>query len=73
VVQARAVRVSQTVGDQWLVDEGLVAGDQVIVEGVQKVRPGAPAKGVAPSPPTDIKGQPLPPPGGAGQPKPAGK
>lgn len=73
VVQARAVKVSQTVGDQWLVDEGLVAGDQVIVEGLQKVKPGAPAKGVAPSPLTDIKGQPLPPAGGAAQPKPAGK
>jgi membrane fusion protein (multidrug efflux system) len=59
-VEARAVRVSQTIGDQWLVDEGLVAGDQVIVEGVQKVKPGMAAKAVAPSPPTDIKGQPLP-------------
>jgi len=28
------------VGNAWLVTEGLVPGDQVIVEGVQKVRPG---------------------------------
>ncbi len=47
-VEARAVKVSQTVGDQWLVEEGLIVGDRVIVEGVQKVKPGAQARGVAP-------------------------
>ncbi|MEO5693480.1 MAG: efflux RND transporter periplasmic adaptor subunit [Usitatibacter sp.] len=47
-VETRAVKVSQTVDDQWLVEEGLVAGDRVIVEGVQKVKPGATAKGVPP-------------------------
>lgn len=47
-VERRAVKVSQTVGDQWLVEEGLAAGDRVIVEGLQKVKPGATAKGVAP-------------------------
>lgn len=40
----RPVRVSQTVGDQWLVEDGLRAGDRVIVEGLQKVRPGAAVK-----------------------------
>jgi membrane fusion protein (multidrug efflux system) len=40
-VEQRAVQVSRTVGDQWLVDGGLAAGDRVIVEGLQKVRPGA--------------------------------
>jgi membrane fusion protein (multidrug efflux system) len=39
-VEARTVKVSRTVGDQWLVEGGLSAGDRVIVEGVQKVRPG---------------------------------
>lgn len=43
-VEARAVRVSETVGDQWLVEEGLVAGDRVIVEGLQKIQPGMPAR-----------------------------
>jgi membrane fusion protein (multidrug efflux system) len=43
-VALRAVRVSQTVGDKWLVEEGLAAGDRVIVEGLQKVRPGAPVQ-----------------------------
>jgi membrane fusion protein (multidrug efflux system) len=36
------VKVSRTVGDAWVVDGGLSAGDRVIVEGLQKVRPGAP-------------------------------
>lgn len=40
-VEARVVHVSRTVGNQWVVDEGLVAGDRVIVEGVQKAEPGA--------------------------------
>jgi membrane fusion protein (multidrug efflux system) len=40
-VARRAVRVSRTVGDRWLVESGLGAGDRVIVEGLQKVQPGA--------------------------------
>jgi membrane fusion protein (multidrug efflux system) len=40
----RSVRVSQAIGDKWLVEDGLAAGDQVIVEGLQKVRPGAAVK-----------------------------
>jgi membrane fusion protein (multidrug efflux system) len=41
VVEARVLSASHTQGDQWLVDEGLQAGDRVIVEGLQKVKPGA--------------------------------
>jgi membrane fusion protein (multidrug efflux system) len=41
-VEARAVQASRTIGDKWLVDGGLVAGDRVIIEGLQKIRPGAP-------------------------------
>lgn len=40
IVEQRAVQVSRTVSDQWLVNGGLVEGDRVIVEGLQKVRPG---------------------------------
>jgi membrane fusion protein (multidrug efflux system) len=40
-VEARKVQVSRTIGDQWLVEEGLAAGDRVIVEGLQKIQPGA--------------------------------
>jgi membrane fusion protein, multidrug efflux system len=39
-VEQRVVQVSRTVGDRWLVEGGLAAGEQVIVEGLQKVRPG---------------------------------
>lgn len=39
-VEARAVQVSRTIGDQWLVEGGLAAGDKVIVEGLQKIKPG---------------------------------
>jgi membrane fusion protein (multidrug efflux system) len=42
--EMRQVQVSQAIGDQWLVEGGLVAGDQVIVEGLQKIRPGAPVQ-----------------------------
>ena len=41
-VEVREVKVNRTVGDKWLVDSGLAVGDRVIVEGLQKVRPGAP-------------------------------
>ena len=40
-VEQRPIRVSRTVGDAWLVESGLAAGDRVIVEGLQKIRPGA--------------------------------
>jgi len=52
MVEPRILTVDRTVGDQWLVTAGIAAGDQVIVEGLQKVRPGAPAKAVpfAPAP-----------------------
>ncbi|HEX5694362.1 MAG TPA: efflux RND transporter periplasmic adaptor subunit, partial [Arenimonas sp.] len=45
-VEARVVQTSRTVGDQWLVDSGLAAGDRVIVEGLQKVQPGGDATAV---------------------------
>lgn len=51
LVQVRPLKVSQTVGDQWLVEEGLAAGDRVIVEGLQKIRPGMPAKVAQPPAP----------------------
>jgi len=39
-VEQRPVAVSRVVGSQWMVDAGLNAGDQVIVEGFQKIKPG---------------------------------
>lgn len=40
VVESRQLEVSRTMGDQWLVENGIQAGERVIVEGVQKVQPG---------------------------------
>ena len=45
-VERRQLVADRTVGTSWLVTDGLRPGDQVIVEGVQKVRPGAPVKPV---------------------------
>lgn len=39
-VEQRLITVARTVGDQWLVSDGLQAGDRVILEGIQKARPG---------------------------------
>jgi len=57
--------VSRAIGDKWLVESGLAAGDRVIVEGLQKIRPGAPvqateagAPGVAPPPVAAAASQP---------------
>jgi len=43
-VELRKVQVNRTIGNNWLVDAGLAAGDRVIVEGLQKVGPGAPVQ-----------------------------
>ncbi|HWG78117.1 MAG TPA: efflux RND transporter periplasmic adaptor subunit [Steroidobacteraceae bacterium] len=39
-VEQRKVDVSRAVGNRWLVDQGLSAGDRLIVSGLQKVQPG---------------------------------
>ena len=62
-VAAQPVQVGEAQGDQWLIESGLKAGDQVIIEGLQKAPPGTPVKtvpfGAAPVP--------------AGAPAPSGK
>jgi membrane fusion protein (multidrug efflux system) len=45
-VQQRMITVDRAIGDRWLVASGLAAGEQVIVEGAQKVRTGASVKAV---------------------------
>lgn len=42
----RPVKVAGSAGKQWIVTQGLAAGDQVIVEGFQKMRPNLPVKPV---------------------------
>jgi membrane fusion protein (multidrug efflux system) len=40
-VELRTLTAGRAVGGQWLVEKGLTAGDRVIIEGLQKVAPGA--------------------------------
>ena len=39
-VEAQLVTTERRVGDQWLISAGLKAGERVVVDGVQRVRPG---------------------------------
>lgn len=41
------IRIAQANGDGWVVTGGLSAGDQIIVDGLQRLRPGMPVKPVA--------------------------
>jgi len=43
-VQPRPVKVGPMVGQHWLIESGLNAGEVVIVAGFQKARPGAPVQ-----------------------------
>ena len=52
-VERRVLSASRTVGDQWLIDAGIEPGERVIVEGVQKVRPGVAVNAVEMLAPTD--------------------
>jgi membrane fusion protein (multidrug efflux system) len=65
-VLAREIVASRAIGDAWLVDEGLGAGDRLIVEGTNKVRPGQTVKPIAVTAPSATQEVPAPPPGGAG-------
>jgi membrane fusion protein, multidrug efflux system len=43
-VAQRMLTLDRAIGDRWLVTSGLAPGERVIVEGVQKVRPGVAVK-----------------------------
>ncbi|HEX7034858.1 MAG TPA: efflux RND transporter periplasmic adaptor subunit [Pseudomonadales bacterium] len=43
-VQRRLVEVSRAVGQRWLVESGLEAGERVVVEGLQNLKPGVPVQ-----------------------------
>jgi membrane fusion protein (multidrug efflux system) len=46
-VQLRILELDRAMGDKWLVTSGLKSGDRVIVEGMQKVKPGIVVKAVS--------------------------
>ncbi len=71
VVSMRKVKVGQRSGTLWVIDEGISAGERVIIEGLQKVKEGAP---VVPKPapteqPTTAAPAPAPAPGTTPTPK----
>ena len=43
-VEARMLKIDRAIGEKWQVSDGLKAGDRVIMEGLQNVRPGAEVK-----------------------------
>jgi len=62
-VELRQLKASRTVGNEWLIEEGLNAGDRVITEGLQFVKPGVEVKvseatNVKPAQPTQANAKP---------------
>jgi membrane fusion protein, multidrug efflux system len=46
-VERRQLETDRAVGDSWLVTKGLAAGEQIVIDGLQKAKPGATVKPVA--------------------------
>lgn len=71
VAQPREVKLGSLIDGMRVVTSGLKAGDLVVVDGLQRVRPGAPVQPIKVD--TDERGMPLPPPpAGGSQGAPAG-
>jgi membrane fusion protein (multidrug efflux system) len=45
-VEPRVIKTERAVGDNWLVTDGLKTGDRIILEGIQRARPGTVVKAV---------------------------
>lgn len=56
VVERRVIKTERAVGDAWLVADGLKVGDRVIVEGLQRIRPGMTVKVVPFGAKADVPG-----------------
>jgi len=54
-VEIRKVTVGERVGELWIINDGLKAGERVITEGFQKVGPGSPVKPVMDTTPSGDK------------------
>ncbi len=52
-VDGKTVKATAWLGDRWLVEQGLAAGDRVIVEGLQAVMPGMTVRPVTQQPGAD--------------------
>jgi membrane fusion protein (multidrug efflux system) len=64
-VVLRPLELDRAIGNRWLVAKGLSSGDRVIVEGVERVRPGASVRAVPFTGPSASAGD-----AGGGQPSP---
>ena len=53
--ELRPVLVGDWIGEDWIITQGLDAGDRVIVEGFQRLAPGAPVKVTSPKSSTEQK------------------
>ena len=52
-VEIRSIKAGARVGSDWVVDTGLVAGTVIVIEGMQKVRPGVKVRATQAPPATD--------------------
>ena len=52
-IEVRPLKAQRALGDRWLITEGLAAGDRVVVDGLQKIRPGVEVVAVATAPQAD--------------------
>jgi membrane fusion protein, multidrug efflux system len=59
-VDIRPVKVGQQVNGLWVIEQGLQRGDRVVVEGVQKVRPGMAVTAQPYAVPTSVSSAPVP-------------
>jgi membrane fusion protein (multidrug efflux system) len=49
VAQIREIKLANRTGSEWVVSEGLEPADRIVVEGLQKVRPGTKVRPTAPN------------------------
>ena len=59
-IEQRLLTLDRAIGNQWLVASGIAAGDHLVVEGLQKVRPGMPVREVSFQAPQQASAQPAP-------------
>jgi len=64
-VELRTIKTERTIGNRWLVGEGLQPGDRVITEGLQFIQPGVEVDAV-PATNVDNAGAPVEPQGQEG-------
>ena len=43
-IEARVLKTSRTHGENWVVTDGLKAGEHLVVDGLQRIRPGVPVR-----------------------------